>query len=94
MSSAKRKRQRANRQARAEAAQPVPAVTNDDLAVFLADVTVRADCEHAATRSTPDGLVLARCAVDAAVHGGCPRDCGSFEKRRVDGLGLGRTGGA
>ena len=89
MGSAKRKRQRANRQARAEADQPVPAVTDADLDQLLVDLTVRADCRHASTRTTTDGLVLTRCAVGAAVAGGCPVDCGSFEKRRVGGLGLG-----
>ena len=89
MASPKRKRQRANRQARAEAAQPIPAITDTDLDELLADVTVRADCEHASTRTTADGLVLTRCAVGAAVAGGCPLDCGSFEKRRVGGIGLG-----
>ena len=40
-----------------------------------------------------DGLVLTRCAVDAAVGGGCPRDCARFEKRRVGGMGLGLGAG-
>lgn len=93
MSTAKRRRQRANRQARAEASQPVPALTDADMDRLLADVTVRADCEHASTRTTPDGPVLTRCAVDAAVAGGCPRDCASFEKRRVGGMGIGPRGG-
>lgn len=93
MSSAKRKRQRANRQARDEAAQPIRAVTDADLDQLLADITVRADCEHASTRTTTDGLVLTRCAVGASVAGGCPRDCASFEKRRVGGMGIGRRGG-
>jgi hypothetical protein len=86
--SAKRKRQRANRQARVETDQPIPVVTDADLDQLLADITVRADCEHASTRTTRDGLVLTRCAVDAAVGGGCLRACGSFEKRRVGGFGL------
>ena len=89
MSSAKRNRQRANRQARADADQPIPVVSDADLDQLLTDVTVRADCEHASTRTTTDGLVLIRCAVGAAVAGGCRRDCESFEKRRVGGLGLG-----
>ena len=89
MSSSKRKRQRANRQARAEADQAIPAITEADLDHLLADITVRADCDHASTRTTTDGLVLTRCAVSAAVAGGCPRQCGSFEKRRVGGIGLG-----
>ena len=88
MSSAKRKRQRANRR-RAEADQPVVAVTDADLDRLLADVTVRADCEHASTRTTPDGLVLTRCAVGQAVSGGCPSGCASFERRRVGGIGFG-----
>lgn len=67
----------------------IPEVTDADLDQLLADTTVRADCEHASTRSTSDGLVLTRCAVNAAVAAGCPRDCGSFEKRRVGGIGFG-----
>ena len=94
MTSAKRKRQRANRRARAEAAQPVIAVTDADLDRLLADVTVRADCEHASTRTTPDGLVLTRCAVGQAVSGGCPSGCQSFERRRVGGIGFGLGAGA
>ncbi|MDQ3573802.1 MAG: hypothetical protein M3378_03920 [Actinomycetota bacterium] len=94
MSSAKRKRKRANRQARAQADQPFGGITDADLDRLLEDVTVRADCEHASTRTTKDGLVLTRCAVGAAVAGGCPRDCGSFEKRRVGGVGLGLGAGA
>ncbi len=86
MSTAKRRRQRANRQARREGA--VPVVTDADLEGLLADVTVRDDCEHAVTRATADGIVLLRCAAGAAVPGGCPRDCASFERRRVGGLGL------
>jgi hypothetical protein len=89
VSSEKRKRKRANRQARADAEHPIPAVTDSVLDQLLADITVRADCEHASTRSTTDGLVLIRCAVGAAVAGGCPRDCARFEKRRVGGMGLG-----
>ena len=89
MSSAKRMRQRANRVAGAEAAQPIPALTDADLDLLLTEVTVRADCEHASTRTTTDGLVLTRCAVGAAVAGGCPRNCASSEKRHVGGLGLG-----
>ncbi len=93
MSKAKRKRQRANRQARADANQPIPAITDANLDQLLADVTVRADCEHASTRDTADGLVLTRCAVGADVAGGCPRDCDRFEKRRVGGIGLGLGAG-
>jgi hypothetical protein len=89
VTSAKRKRQRANRQAGADADRPIPVVTDADLDQLLTDVTVRADCQHASTRTTTDGLVLTRCAVGAAVAGGCRRDCESFEKRRVGGLGLG-----
>jgi hypothetical protein len=88
MSRAKRSRQRANRQARREAEQAIRPVTDSDLEQLLADVTVRDDCEHAYTRATADGLVLIRCAVGAAVPGGCPRDCARFERRRVGGLGL------
>ena len=84
----KRKRQKANRQARAEADQPIPAITDADLDRLLSDVTVRADCENASTRTTADGPVLIRCAVGASVAGGCPHDCARFEKRRVGGLGL------
>lgn len=92
MSTDKRRRQRANRLARIEAAQPVAPVTDAELDDLLTDVTVRTDCEHASTRTTPDGPVLIRCALDVAVAGGCPRECPSFERRRVDGVGLG--GGA
>src|SRR4051794_40070618 len=74
VSTAKRRRQRANRQARREADRPIPAVTDADLEGLLADVTVRDDCEHAVTRATADGVVLLRCTVGAAVPGGCPRD--------------------
>jgi hypothetical protein len=85
---AKRKRQKANRRAGAEADQPIPAITDADLDLLLHDVTVRADCEHASTRTTSDGPVLLRCAVGASVAGGCPRDCARFEKRRVGGRGF------
>jgi len=88
MSSDKRRRQRANRQARREAEQAIRAVTDSDLEQLLADVSVRDDCEHAVTRATADGVVLLRCTLGAAVPGGCPRDCASFERRRVGGLGL------
>ena len=88
MSSDKRRRQRANRQARREAEQAIRAVTDSDLQQLLADVSVRDDCEHAVTRATADGVVLLRCTVGAGVPGGCPRDCASFERRRVGGLGL------
>ena len=94
MSSSKRKRQRANRKARAEADQSIPAITDTDVDQLLVEITVRADCEHASTRTTPDGLVLTRCAVGAAVAGGCPKDCGSFEKRHAGGMGLGLGSGA
>lgn len=93
MSTAKRKRQRANRQARVEAEQPIPTITDADLDLLLGEATVRTDCEHASTRTTADGPVLIRCAVGAAVAGGCPRDCGRFEKRRVGGVGLGLGAG-
>jgi hypothetical protein len=86
--SPKRKRQRANRQARADAKQPIPEITDADLHKLLGeDVIVRADCEHASTRAMADGPVLIRCAVGASVAGGCPRDCAQFERRHVGGLG-------
>ena len=86
MSKARRKRQRADRQARAEARQAVPPVTDALLEQLLRDVTVRTDCEHASTRTTSDGPVLLRCAVGADVVGGCPPDCASFDRRRVGGI--------
>lgn len=88
MGSAKRQRQRANRAAGAEARNPLPPISDADLDRLLADTTVRTDCEHASSRTTTDGPVLVRCAVGAAVAGGCGRDCERFEKRRVDGVGL------
>lgn len=87
MAKAKRKRQRANREAKREAAQPIPALTDADFDRLLVEITVQADCEHASTRSTPDGLVLTRCARQAAVDGGCPVDCATYEPRRAGGLG-------
>jgi hypothetical protein len=84
----KRKRQ-ARREAREDIKNPVRAITDDDLSQLLVQVTVRADCEHASTRNTPDGLVLTRCAVGAAIAGGCPIDCARFDKRRIGGMGLG-----
>ena len=84
----KRKRQ-ARREAREDSQNPVRAITDDDLSQLLVQVTVRADCEHASTRNTPDGLVLTRCAVGAAIAGGCPIDCARFDKRRIGGMGLG-----
>ena len=89
MPSGKRKRQRARRDARAEAEHPLPPITDDQLAGLLADVTVRPDCEHASTRTAPESVVLVRCAVGASVGGGCPRDCVRFERRRIGGIGLG-----
>ncbi len=89
MSTAKRKRRKANRRAKGEASEPTPVLTEADLDGLLRDVTVRTDCEHASTRTTSDGPLLVRCAVGASVAGGCPRDCASFEKRRVGGVGLG-----
>ena len=94
MGTAKRRRQKANRQARREATQAVPELSDADLEGLLADVTVRTDCEHASTRTTSDGPVLVRCAVGAAVAGGCRQDCPSFERRRVGGVGLGLGAGA
>jgi len=93
VSNAKRRRRRANRQSGADAEQPAIAITDTDLDQLLKDVTVRTDCEHASTRTTADGPILTRCSVDAAVAGGCPRDCASFEKRRVGGTGLGLGAG-
>jgi len=94
MASAKRKRQRANRQAAGDAKQPIPEITDADLHLLLGeDVTVRADCEHASTRAMADGPVLIRCAVGAAVAGGCPRDCVRFQARPVGGLGHSFGGG-
>jgi hypothetical protein len=89
----KRARKRAKREARAESDHPLPELTDDDLSRLLVEVTVRADCEHASTRSTNDGLVLTRCAVGAAVAGGCPVSCPRFEKRRVGGIGMGLGAG-
>ena len=89
MPSDKRKRQRANRVAKQEAAQPIPELTDADLERLLGPTLVRDDCEHAVTRTTPDGLVLIRCAVGASSGGACPEGCGSFEPRRVGGLGTG-----
>lgn len=91
MSSAKRQRKKALRRARIEAEQPIPEITDADLEALLSEVkvTVRADCEHASTRTTPDGVVLIKCAVGASVSGGCPADCKRFEKRRVGGMGMG-----
>ena len=93
MGSAKRKRQKANRSAAREAAGgPLPELSDDDLENLLAEATVRADCEHASTRETPEALTLVRCGVAADVAGGCPVDCSSFEARRAGpsyGLGAG-----
>ena len=88
MSTAKRRRQKSNRQARRRAEQGIRAVTDADLEQLLVDVTVRDDCEHAVTRATADGVLLLRCTVGASVPGGCPPGCASFERRRVGGLGL------
>jgi hypothetical protein len=88
VSTGKRKRQKANRRARRDAAEPKPELTDGDLDALLTDITVRVDCEHASTRTTPGGVVLTRCGVGASVAGGCPRDCERFERRRVGGLGL------
>jgi hypothetical protein len=85
----KRKRQRENRRARAEAELRIPAITDADLDSLLVDVAVRADCEHASTRETADSVVLLRCAKAVSVAGSCPRDCASFEPRRVGGIGIG-----
>jgi len=87
--SEKRRRQKANRIAKQEAAQPIPELTDADFERLLAPVVVRDDCEHAVTRTTPDGLVLIRCARMVATGGACPEGCGSFEARRIGGLGTG-----
>jgi hypothetical protein len=89
MAKAKRERRRANRLAKKDAALPALALTDADFDGLLVEVTVRADCESASTRSTPDGLVLIRCARDAAVGGGCPVGCAAYEPRRIGGLGTG-----
>lgn len=89
MAKAKRDRQRANREAKREAAQPIPTLTDVDFDQLLVEIDVRSDCEHASTRTTPDGLVLIRCARAADVGGGCPRGCAAYEARRVGGLGTG-----
>ncbi|MBW8826918.1 MAG: hypothetical protein JF603_11315 [Acidobacteria bacterium] len=89
MAKAKRERQRANREAKREAAQPIRELTDADFDRLLVEITVRTDCEHASTRSTPDGLVLTRCARHADAGGGCPVDCSSYEARRIGGLGRG-----
>jgi len=86
---ARRERQRANRVAKREKYQSIPALTDADFDRLLVEITVRADCEHASTRTTPDGLILTRCARDAAVGGGCPLDCAAYESRRIGGLGTG-----
>lgn len=86
MGKAKRGRQRANRVAKQDAARPVPPLTDAMLEELLVEITVRGDCEHASTRTTPDGIMLIRCARDAAVGGGCPPDCGLYETRRVGGV--------
>lgn len=83
MSKAKRQRQKAKRRERLEAENPMPTLTEDDFDQLLVEITVRDDCAHASTRATSDGLVLTRCAAGAAVSGGCPRDCKTFEKRRA-----------
>jgi hypothetical protein len=75
--------------AKKEAALPALALTDADFDQLLVEVTVRADCENASTRSTPDGLVLTRCSRDVAVGGGCPVGCAGCEPRRVGGLGTG-----
>ena len=89
MAKAKRDRQRANREAKREAAQPLPELTDADFERLLVEVSVRDDCEHASTRSQPDGLVLIRCARDASIGGGCAADCMAYEARKVGGLGKG-----
>ena len=89
MASPKRQRKRANRIAKQEAAQPIPELTDADFDRLLSPAAVRDDCEHAVTRTTPDGLVLIRCQAGVDDGGGCPEGCGSWEARRVGGLGRG-----
>lgn len=89
MASPKRQRQKANRQAKLEAAQPIPELTDLDFDRLLLDTVVRTDCEHAATRTTPDGPVLTRCALGLGIGGACARDCAGFEARKIGGLGTG-----
>lgn len=89
MGSEKRRRQKANKQAKLERAQPIPELTDLDFDRLLDPVTVRDDCERASTRRTPDGLVLTRCAAGADVGGGCPDGCAAFQARRIGGLGTG-----
>jgi len=88
MAKEKRARRRARREAAEEAARPLPELTDADLEALLVEVTVRDDCEHASTRSSPDGLVLLRCAIGVSVGGGCPVGCPHFEGRRIGGYGL------
>ena len=75
------------------AANPLPPITDEHLMGLLADLTVRDDCEHASTRSSPDGLVLLRCSVGADIAGGCARDYAKFERRSIGGIGLGLGAG-
>ena len=89
MASEKRRRQKANRIAKQEAAQPIPELTDADFERLLAPTLVRDDCEHAVTRTTPDGLVLIRCSIAADSGGACPDGCATFEARRIGGLGTG-----
>ncbi len=89
MAKEKRERKRSKRLAKKDASLPPLGLTDVDFDQLLVEVTVRTDCEHASTRSTPDGLVLIRCARDVAVGGGCPVGCPAFEARRVGGLGTG-----
>ena len=77
MGGVRRKRQRANRQGRAEASQPIPELTEADLELLATDTVVRDDCEHASTRASSGGMVLVRCAVGASLAGACPRECPS-----------------
>ena len=93
MSADKRRRKKENRKRARDAELALPELTDDDLAGLLSDITVRADCEHAHTKTTNEGdQVLIRCEVGAAVAGGCPRDCARFERRRVGGTGFGIGG--
>ncbi len=52
-------------------------------------MTVREDCRHYSTRSTPDGDVLQRCRLGMAVEipFSCPDDCVFFEPRAITDAG-------
>lgn len=52
-------------------------------------VTVRKDCRHYSTRSTPTGDVMQRCRLGAneEVPFACPEDCLFFEPRSITDTG-------